>query len=454
MPIGLLALQPAAAVPLFAGQTGMPCKQCHIGALGPQLTPYGRNFKIKGYTLNGGEGLASKIPFAIWVQSGYENYQKNIPTDQITPHYNGNNNAGVDAVSFFYGGRLTEHVGAFIQFTYDNTVKAIAQDNSDVRYIGDTELFGSDVDYGFSLNNAPGLSDPYNSNYIWGYPYISPFLAIGPNAGPILGSPASAQSNSVGIVGYTWIDQHIYVDLGGYETQPPGLQKVLGETYTSGSSTGIEPYASAQYAWFWGNNNAHVGGAFFYGRYNPTVGAKARSSDGEFGHDTYADFQIDNGYQYIGDEAKHVVTVDGFLTFESQNLRGTSNPLNPNFGSSQPNNNVNEFREWITYYYKATYGVTVAFDKIWGKRNEGLYNTGQDGTGSIKGSPNSQFFIFEGDWVPFGKEDSWLRPFANVKIGLQYTLYTEFNGTNNNYDGFGRNAGDNNTLFLFAWTVF
>jgi len=56
--------------------------------------------------------------------------------------------------------------------------------------------------------------------------------------------------------------------------------------------------------------------------------------------------------------------------------------------------------------------------------------------------------------VPFGKEDSWLRPFANVKIGLQYTLYTQFNGTNKNYDGFGRNAGDNNTLFLFAWTVF
>ena len=28
------------------------------------------------------------------------------------------------------------------------------------------------------------------------------------------------------------------------------------------------------------------------------------------------------------------------------------------------------------------------------------------------------------------------------------------NGGNSNYDGFGRNAGANNTLFLFAWMAF
>jgi hypothetical protein len=60
----------------------------------------------------------------------------------------------------------------------------------------------------------------------------------------------------------------------------------------------------------------------------------------------------------------------------------------------------------------------------------------------------------EADWVPFGKEDSWARPFINWKLGLQYTIYTEFNGASNNYDGYGRNASDNNTLYLFLWTVF
>jgi hypothetical protein len=56
--------------------------------------------------------------------------------------------------------------------------------------------------------------------------------------------------------------------------------------------------------------------------------------------------------------------------------------------------------------------------------------------------------------VPFGKEDSWARPFINWKLGLQYYIYTKFNGTTSNYDGFGRNASDNNTLFLYLWTVF
>ena len=56
--------------------------------------------------------------------------------------------------------------------------------------------------------------------------------------------------------------------------------------------------------------------------------------------------------------------------------------------------------------------------------------------------------------MPFGKADSWMSPWANLKLGIQYTAYTQFNGGGKNYDGFGRNAGDNNTLFLFAWMAF
>ena len=46
------------------------------------------------------------------------------------------------------------------------------------------------------------------------------------------------------------------------------------------------------------------------------------------------------------------------------------------------------------------------------------------------------------------------RPFVNLKIGLQYIDYTLFNGGVANYDGFGRRASGNNTLFLYAWTAF
>ena len=49
----------AQAVPSFVEQTGQPCTMCHVGAFGPQLTPFGRAFKIGGYTQGGGEGWAA-----------------------------------------------------------------------------------------------------------------------------------------------------------------------------------------------------------------------------------------------------------------------------------------------------------------------------------------------------------------------------------------------------------
>ena len=63
-------------------------------------------------------------------------------------------------------------------------------------------------------------------------------------------------------------------------------------------------------------------------------------------------------------------------------------------------------------------------------------------------------FALEADYVPFGKAGSWAGPWANLKLGAQYTIYTQFNGAATNYDGYGRNASDNNTLFLFAWLLF
>jgi hypothetical protein len=46
------AMRPAQALPSFAQQTGQPCGTCHTDI--PGLTPYGRLFKIKGYTAGGG----------------------------------------------------------------------------------------------------------------------------------------------------------------------------------------------------------------------------------------------------------------------------------------------------------------------------------------------------------------------------------------------------------------
>jgi hypothetical protein len=42
---------PVQALPSFARQTGQPCGTCHTDF--PALTPYGRRFKLLGYTTGG-----------------------------------------------------------------------------------------------------------------------------------------------------------------------------------------------------------------------------------------------------------------------------------------------------------------------------------------------------------------------------------------------------------------
>ena len=46
----LLAAGSARAVPSFARQTGMACEACHT--VFPELTPFGRNFKLHAYTID------------------------------------------------------------------------------------------------------------------------------------------------------------------------------------------------------------------------------------------------------------------------------------------------------------------------------------------------------------------------------------------------------------------
>ena len=64
--------------------------------------------------------------------------------------------------------------------------------------------------------------------------------------------------------------------------------------------------------------------------------------------------------------------------------------------------------------------------------------------GSANGDPKTSGFIGEVD----------LNPWENTRLGLQYIGYSNFNGGSTNYDGFGRNASGNNTMFLFCWLAF
>src|SRR5665213_621491 len=192
---GLLALafvaagaSSALAVPSFAIQTGHPCQSCHVGGFGPQLTNYGREFKLQGYTTR---SVSFNVPISAMAVASYVRTK----TDQSSPPADGfglNNNTGLDQISLFVAGGLGAHLGAFIQTTYDGIAKAWSWDNLDLRATTTVQVKDANVVLGASLNNSPTVQDVWNTLPAWGYPYTSSDLAPSPAAAPLL-SGALAQ---------------------------------------------------------------------------------------------------------------------------------------------------------------------------------------------------------------------------------------------------------------------
>src|ERR1700692_3199574 len=80
-----LMSSPASAVPSFARQTGQECIACHVSF--PELTPYGRYFKLTGYTIGktafSAEGM-NYVPVAVMAQVSVTNTRNNHATDPDT----------------------------------------------------------------------------------------------------------------------------------------------------------------------------------------------------------------------------------------------------------------------------------------------------------------------------------------------------------------------------------
>jgi hypothetical protein len=437
------AVNYAHAVPDFAQQTGQPCSTCHIGSFGPQLTPFGREFKLGGYTQTGGDGIAARIPLSVMALGSFTN-TAGTPPAPVADHFGRNNNVALDQISLFLAGRVTDHVGGFIQGTYSGIDRAFALDNTDIRATTVFPAGDAELRIGLSLNNGPTVQDPFNSTFAWGYPYASSALAPTPTAQPLLAG--GLIGNALGVTGYAWYDRHLYFEAGGYSTYGPTLLSATGQSLGPGSTRNLAPYIRTAYQWDWDGQSAYVGALFLNGNINPAVSTFTAS--GALGHDRYTDYAIDAGYQFLGD-GTHIVTAQGILVHEDQALEGSFNAGNSSF----VNGSLDQLRANATYYYKNTYGLTFGWQYTWGKQNQALFPSGPV-SGSANGKPNSNAFIVEADWIPFGKEDSWARPFANMKVGVQYTVYTMFNGGSRNYDGFGHDASDNNTLFIFIWTAF
>jgi hypothetical protein len=436
----MFATSPARAVPSFAAQTGQPCTACHIGAFGPQLTPFGRAFKIGGFTQDGGEGLHAKIPFSAMVLGSFNNTAKSLDAP-ASAHFGLNNNFAIDQVSLFFGHRINDYMGALIQATYngvngataDRGASSFSLDNTDIRVTAPFDVGDNTLRLGVTFNNNPTVQDPYHTTFAWGVPYVSSQLAPAPANQPLLAG--NFGGTVMGANAYAWWNNALYGELGIYRAMDQGTAKMFGTFPGLGTIDGVAPYGRVAYEWNFNGQTVHIGALGMMAAVKPNY-------ESGIGTDKYADIAVDASYQYLGD-GTHTVTVQGIALHERQQLDATLGQG----GADRGIHSLDQIRLNATYFYQNTYGLTAGVVRTWGTSDATYY-------GTRTGRPNSTGLMLEADWVPFGKDDSWMNPLANLKIGLQYTAYTEFDGAVSNYDGTGRNARNNNTIYLFAWTIF
>ena len=428
--IAWLALAPPAqALPSYARQTGEQCAACHNGF--PELTPFGRQFKLNGYTFTGGTYDWPAV--AVMLVPTFTATATDQPGG-ASPGFGPNDNFAFTG-SLFYGGKIIDHLGAFAQLTYDEVPRQLHWDNLDLRYANTAAVFNKELVYGVSLNNNPTVNDVWNSTPAWGYPYIASELTPTPATGTLIEGGLAQQV--MGLNPYVYWNRLIYLEAGGYRTLGPATLQHLGIP-ASGTSAidAVAPSWRLAVEPAWGNNTLEIG---TFGMTAALVPMRLTGS----GTDRLTDVGFDTQYQFLG--ARDSFSVQARYIIENQNLNA-SQALGL---ASNGHDKLRSFNIKGSYYWNQTIGFTAGAFNLQGTGDPLLY-----GAVSAANKPNTNGYSLELDYIPFNHGGPSFWPWLNLKLGLQFVHYNRFNGSRTNFDGAGRNASDNDTLFAFAWLTF
>ncbi len=471
--LAIFAPMEAQALPVFARQTGQNCVACHAGGQFPELTPYGRMFKMTGYTIG-----ARVMPFSVMGVLNYAKVADTSKSDDPAADFQKNGSGVFSSGSLFIAGKVTDNIGLFSQITYDNFASPnndgsfsghSQADNFDLRY-ADRFIDGNrDLIVGLSVNNNPSVSDPWNTAAAW-MQYV-PAASLTSHQFSDANTPYpgyGSGGNIAGISAYAFWNRTLYAELGSYRTANQGLSFMsagIDDASKTKLDGGNNPYWRLALTREWGPHNFMIGTSGMLAHVYDT--GSDTSDPGNLGH--YRNNGIDAQYEYLLDP--HTFTAQlaymrQVQTYSANALAGATaaatyfqaDGVTP-VDAANASDTTNVFRAKLSYVYQAKYGGALAFFNKTGTSNTLNQTSGFDPagcagavcnassarvTGNLAGNPATSGITYEAFWIPK----------QNVRIGAQYTAYSKFNGASDNYDGFGRNASDNNTLFGYIWFAY
>jgi len=421
----LVFAQAAEAIPSFARQTGLQCSGCHNDY--PQLTALGRTFKLQGYTMQSGDTRYYERLSAM-LQPSFTNTAKG-QSGGAAPHFDSNNNFALTQGSLFYGGRVIDSydkLGAFVQATYDGVGRDSSWDLTDFRWAKTGTFAGKPIIWGLDLNNTPTVQDIWNTTPVWGFPFSGSGLAPGPAAATLISDPLGG--TVAGLSAYTYWNNAAYLEVGAYQTLGNNFLDKMGVSSVDQEIDGTAPYWRLGLDHNFGPHYLEVGTFGLSADTYPDQDDSARKTD------NYVDVGADLQYEYTGQ--KGIFTSRVSWINEEQKL-DASYALQ---GTDGLYNHLDTTSVNTSYLYDQTYGVTLGYNGISGGADTTFYG----------GSPDSDYYTFQLDWLPFNKtagpQAATYMTF-DPKFSIQYVAYSKL-------DGVSTNASDNNTIYLQAWLVF
>ncbi|MHB8842740.1 MAG: hypothetical protein ACYC56_13315 [Candidatus Aquicultor sp.] len=323
-------------------------------------------------------------------------------------------------LNVYFAGELAPKVGSYIQVTYSDQSGAFGLDNSDIRFATHTKLASQDLLFGLTLNNDPTYQDVWNSTPGWGFPYVASGTAPTPMSSTVMEGHLAGRVTGLGA--YALFDNLVFGEISVYKSTPQAGVYPADSTSTS-TIKGVTPYWRFALQHAWGSQYIEIG---TYGLYSEQylTGISGLT-------DKATDIAFDAQYEDRLGEGSLIAHTDYIHETRTLDATFASN------GSSSSSGNLNSFRVDCTYNFPCPIGLTVGFFSITGSSDAILYPSASV-AGSENGSPNSSGVTTQFSYVPY----------ANIELALQYVMYTKFNGGTTGYDGFGRNASDNDVLYF------
>jgi hypothetical protein len=425
----VLRTNPAIALPSFAIQTGQPCAACHIGAFGPQLTPYGRDFKLHGYVAS--DGKDHGLPLAWTTQSSFTHTWAPQPGG-AAPGFKPNDNVALDQTSLYWAGRITPEAGGFIEFMYDGVSQQPQIGNVDIRHASEGQLLDHDLLWGVTFNNSPTVQDPWNSTPAWGFPYNRSPLAPTPMAATLVDGGIAQRAAGAGA--YVLWNDLLYLESDVYKGLNTAALQAVGQVPLDGGdqTTAFIPYARLAIIEDWERQHLEVGAygisANVLPAGDPGLGLTNRTTDAA----------LDATYQFISDPSKvtsdslsaHATYIHEIARMDASSAQTLSGML--------LDHSLDTMRVDVSYSFSATVTPSVQYFRTTGTTDINYWST-------PNGSPNSDGMIFEVAYVPWGKPDSPF-PNLNLRLAAQYVNYFSF-------DGSSANARNNNNFYFSLWTA-